>query len=293
MNGPACERRWRRGTANLRIKLHRPRSMSRRSCLKLRPGSIALKAWQRWCQKTRWARTTLCRFGTSMGRSQSAKVPEPSNAEELRRRLTIMRNALELVALRHTNRQELQGDYVKVFEDYKNYILGEYVRGLVAKDSEGGTVASPPWNLVLSYEHAVRKQAARLVNQDGQTWPTALKMAWRDATVKERNFTTPLALVAKRPAPPWKADMQQPNKQVKTQPKGKGKGKGKKGGGSGHCASHTPGGDMICYRYNSGEKCKASKCKYKHVCGIARLHEQDAPGRPERHPRIGCQLTRT
>ena len=96
----------------------------------------------------------------------AAKVPEPSNAEELRRRLNIMRNAMELVALRHTNRQELQGDYDKIFEDYKNYLLGEYVHGLVAKDSEGNTVASPPWSLVLSYEHAVRKHAMKLVNQE-------------------------------------------------------------------------------------------------------------------------------
>jgi hypothetical protein len=38
------------------------------------------------------------------------KVSEPSNAEELRRRLTIMRNAMVVVSLTHTNRTELQGE---------------------------------------------------------------------------------------------------------------------------------------------------------------------------------------
>ena len=58
-------------------------------------------------------------------RRGSSKVPDPTNAEELRRRLTIMRNALFLISVRHTNRAELQGDYDRVFEDYKSYLLGE------------------------------------------------------------------------------------------------------------------------------------------------------------------------
>ena len=53
-----------------------------------------------------------------------SKVQEPSIAEELRRRLTIMRNAMVVVSLRHTNRVELQGEYEKVIEDNKNYICG-------------------------------------------------------------------------------------------------------------------------------------------------------------------------
>eukprot|EP00435_Cladocopium_sp_Y103_P063578 s369_g25.t1 len=201
-----------------------------------------------------------------------AKVKEPANAEELRRRLTIMRNAMVVVSLRHTNRAELQGDYERTMEDYKNYILGEYVYGLVARDDEGNTIASPPWSLVLSYEHAVRKQAMKLINRESTAWVVALKAAWKDAIIKERHFTTPLALYAKRPAPPpWRAsEPAQPAKQQKGGKKGqdKGRGKGKQTSQGGHCASHTPQGDLVCYRFNSGEKCKAKKCKYKHVCGI-------------------------
>ena len=53
-------------------------------------------------------------------------MAEPANAEELRRRLTLM------VSLRHTNRPELQGDWSKSFEDLKDYLLGEFVCGLSA-----------------------------------------------------------------------------------------------------------------------------------------------------------------
>lgn len=210
-------------------------------------------------------------------RKGSSKVAEPANAEELRKRLTIMRNAYVLIALRHTNRPELQGNYDRVFEEYKTYLLGEYVYGLVAKDPDGNTIASPPWSLVLTYEAAIRKQAVKEVNQDRAPFPVALKSAWQNAIVKERNFTTPLALYAKRPPPPSpsvdygayasRASKQQKGAGNKGKAGGRGKGVGKSIQG-GHCASHTPEGKMICYRFNSGEKCKQKKCKFLHVCGI-------------------------
>ena len=70
---------------------------------------------------------------------------------------------------------------------------------------------------MLTYEHAVRKHAARLINQEGRNWTIALREASKDGTVKERNFTTPLALYAKRPTPPWRNQEQPPPPK---QPKG-------------------------------------------------------------------------
>lgn len=194
-------------------------------------------------------------------------VPEPGNPEALRRRLTIMQHAYQMVALRHTNRPELQGDYQKAFSDYKDYILGEYVYGLNSRDEEGRTISSPAWSLVLSYERAIRKEAAKRT-RDGTPYPTALRESWRDSTIKERNFVTPLALHAKRPAP-----APPPGDPYDKYRKGKGKGdkgKTKKGSpGLQGCASHTPEGHPVCFRFNTpGEKCKEKKCKFKHVCGI-------------------------
>ena len=200
-------------------------------------------------------------------RRGSTVVPEPANPEIMRRRLTIMQHAYQMVALRHTNRTELQGDYAKAFSDYKDYILGEYVYGLNSRDEEGRTVSSPPWSLVLAYERAIRKEAAKRT-REGTPFPTALRESWKDPTIKERNFVTPLALHAKRPAPaPPPAD---PYKYHKGKGKS-GKGKTKKGGVTTMqgCASHTPDGDPVCFRYNTpNEKCKEKKCRFKHLCGI-------------------------
>ena len=50
--------------------------------------------------------------------------------------------------------------------------------------------------------------------------------------------------------------------------KGDGKGKGKKAPKG--CSDRTPSGQQICFRFKAkGEKCKAKKCKFAHVCGHA------------------------
>ena len=190
-------------------------------------------------------------------RKASTKVPEPENAEELRRRLTIWKNAMVMISMKHSNRHELQGAWEDAVEQYKDYLLGDYVYGLSAKDAEGQTFASPPWKLVIAYERAIRKQAVKLTNTEGKPLTVALKTAWKDATVKERNFTTPLALYAKRPPPPWReqpaAKWRTPEKGEKGKEKGKSK-KGKGKGGNPHCATHTPDGELICFRYNTPER---------------------------------------
>eukprot|EP00435_Cladocopium_sp_Y103_P055789 s679_g18.t1 len=189
------------------------------------------------------------------------RVSEPGNPESLRVRLTVMKNALLMISLKHTGRPELQGDYTRTFEEYKDFLLGEHVWGLNARDAEGFTMSAPPFKLVLSYERAVRREAMRRVNQEGLPIPQALKQAWKDPTTKERHFTTPLALVAKRPAQPAAAVREPPLKKAKGDQKGgrgKGRGKGKQMQG---CASHNNEGQPICFRYNTpGEKCKEKKC---------------------------------
>ncbi|CAK9111088.1 unnamed protein product [Durusdinium trenchii] len=120
----------------------------------------------------------------------STKVQEPANAEELRKRLTVWKNAMVMISLEHSNRHELQGAWEETVEQYKDYLLGDYVYGLSAKDAEGQTFAAPPWKLVIAYEKAIRKQAVKITNTEGKPLTVALKTAWKDATVKERNFTT-------------------------------------------------------------------------------------------------------
>lgn len=202
-------------------------------------------------------------------RRGTSRVKEPENPESLRVRLTVMRNALMMISLKHTNRPELQGDFVRTFEEFKDYLLGEHVFGLHAKDADGLTVAAPSFKLVLSYERAIRKDAMKRVNQDGDTVTQAMKKAWTDPTVKERHFTTPLALLAKRPAaPPAHPWREPPPKKVRADGKGKQKGAGK-GRHLPGCATHNKDGVPICFRFNTpGERCKEKKCKFMHQCGI-------------------------
>jgi hypothetical protein len=49
---------------------------------------------------------------------------------------------------------------------------------MVAKSAEGYTVAAPPWALILSYEHAIRKKTAQILNDGGaMTFVEALKLS--------------------------------------------------------------------------------------------------------------------
>ena len=118
---------------------------------------------------------------------------------------------------------------------------------------------------MLSYEQAVRKWACKQMPQRAISFADSLREDWKEPAVRERHFTTPLALYAKRPPPPpanpWKG--------------GKGGGQdGKKGGGKTpgktgkpKGANRTPDGKPICFRFQSKAGCrKGAKCHFAHVC---------------------------
>ena len=160
-----------------------------------------------------------------------------------------------MIKLKHTGRAELADITADLFEKYKDYLLGDYVYGLRSADTAGSMI--PPWTLVLGYERAIRKFANKLVSQESYKFGEALKKAWKDATIKERHFISPLSLYGKRsvespPAPPRGAE-----KPGKGNKKG-----GKKGGAKGNKAqphmwqsgkgsSRTPDNKPICFRYNA------------------------------------------
>ena len=100
-----------------------------------------------------------------------------------------------MIKLKHPGSVELADVTFAVFERYKDYLLG----GLLLRPplKRGVDLSS-----IISYEHAIRKHAYKLMATDGRPFGEALAKAYKDATVKERNFTTPLALHAKRPPPP-------------------------------------------------------------------------------------------
>ena len=105
-------------------------------------------------------------------------------------------NALAMIKLKHPGRNELTDINADLIEKYKDYLLGDYVYGLRSAEAAGSMI--PPWTLVLGYEHAIRKFANKLVSQEGYKFGEALKKAWKDATIKERHFISPLSLYGKR-----------------------------------------------------------------------------------------------
>ena len=185
-------------------------------------------------------------------------VALPTGPEQLRRRLSVMQNALIMLALRHTNREEIQDITKELFDRYKDYILGDFVYGLSSTDLNGQQVQTPPWSLVLTYEQAIRKRAYQIMLTDKLKLGAALEQAWKCPVTKERYFITPLALYSKRSYP-----------QQDWNPKGKGKtgGKGTKGKGKGVTkgAAVSPDGQKICFRFNAG-KCTHKGCKFAHLC---------------------------
>ena len=54
----------------------------------------------------------------------------PTDAEELRLRLTVMQNALLMMQAKHPDRRELSDVSKEILEKYKEYLLGEFVLNL-------------------------------------------------------------------------------------------------------------------------------------------------------------------
>jgi hypothetical protein len=221
-------------------------------------------------------------------KKSTGTVEAPANPEELRRRIALSFTALMFLALRHTNREFLQSVTPQLAHRYCEYLLGEHVWCMVAKDASGQTISAPHFALVLSYEMAIRKKAYRWMADGEGSFAECLEKAWKDSTVKERNFTTPMAMSAASGThvevvygSPMK-EKDQAGRGNKGTGKGKGKGrgkaskvkgsgkrdKGKKGGSAGSkCASHTPDGEAICYGYNNEKVRCGKKCWFLHVCG--------------------------
>ena len=204
-------------------------------------------------------------------------VALPRDPEELRERINLLGWAWAFVASSQPNCAYVQGGTPQLWGEYLDYLLGNYCYKLYARDAYGAMSATPPWNLVLSYELAIRREMVDLMVQ-GTPITEALKKAWKDPVIKERNFTTPLAITsASRRGEGGEGHKRNQKRQYEDafQPNGKGKGKQKKKGkakgkakGQDDCQAQTPDGKKICFRFNDqGRGCAAPKCQFLHVCG--------------------------
>ena len=209
-------------------------------------------------------------------RRGTSEVALPSTPEELRSRLIVWGVGLQMIALKHSNLVYLQGLTPQDVQDYLSYLLGEHVYGLTGKSSRGETVSAPSWPQLLIYESQIRKCMYGLMVDDGISAPEALKSAYRDPVVKERHFTTPIALSATSKQP---FDSYGGGQGLRQKSGGKGRGKGRKGGGPyGKTGKGGKGGNKQksgggkpkfgeCFPFNNHwERCTRKNCPFPHIC---------------------------
>ena len=217
------------------------------------------------------------REGTIRVRRGANTIPLPRNSEELRLRVKTVGVTFYLAMMRHGNRPYLSDCAPGIWLEHLDYILGEDVMQLEARGADDKPLHRPDWNLVLSYEHQVRKRMTRLGAYENCSIGKGLLLARQDMEIKSRFFTTPLSFAAvaaqqdnrrgSSSADKGRSDSSRPGPYSGRAARKKG-GKGRPGkqGPSKDWHSETPDGRKICFAWNNrDEKCRGG-CGFVHVC---------------------------
>jgi hypothetical protein len=221
------------------------------------------------------------------------EIPMPSSSEDLRRRIQTLAITFYLAKVRHPNRAFLADAEPDVWLPHVEYMLNEEVAGLEARGADGRLLHKADWNLVLSFEYQIRREAVRLILYEQITLGAALERARKDMQLKERYFTTPLGFSALASLQHFSALSLGPSSAASTAAsasdsptkwkrvrkpwtekvlKGKGKGKGKersKGKRKGkEMARETPDGRKLCFAFNSAAEGCSGSCGFVHACRL-------------------------
>ena len=235
--------------------------------------------------------------GTLKIKKGYGECQKPRGPEEFRKRMSVVANSYLMAQLKYPQKASLRDLQPQHFLKYLDLMLGDHVLGLKARDKDGAVIASPDFDLMLSYDFQIRRQMVKLINE-GATMVEALKEAMTDTTIKERYFLTPNVYsqvssnsgtsrgdYTRSRSPPrtwsqWPAEQyEQPKAKGKSK---KGRGKGKKGK---QMHDRTPDGRQICWKWNNPrERCRF-QCGRLHVCqlcfGPHPAHACDGSGKPK------------
>lgn len=224
------------------------------------------------------------------------ECPKPRNPEEFRRRMAVVAHSYLLAQLKFPQKAALRDLLPSHWLRYLDLMLGEHVLGLKAKGKDGETVATPEFDLVLSYDFQIRRHMVKMVNE-GRLMHEALRESMLDTTIKERYFLTPnvysQVAVSHSRQDHWRSrsppmERSWGSERSRDMEKGKGKsrkgGKGK-GGKKGKYHDRTPDGRQICWKWNNPrERCRFA-CGRLHVCQICfgphPSHACDGSGKPK------------
>ena len=132
------------------------------------------------------------------------ECPKPRTPEEFRRRMAVVSHSYLLAQLKFPQKAILRDLQPMHFLKYLDLMLGEHVLGLKAKNKDGQTVASPDFDLVLSYDFQIRRAMVKLANE-GRLLHEAQREAMLDTTIKDPNVYSQVAVSHTRPEPPWRS----------------------------------------------------------------------------------------
>ena len=215
----------------------------------------------------------------------------PRGTEELRAILRVEGNTWCYLAAKYRNNPMLHGLTPDDWLKYTNFLLGDkcYLLKIPGPASSAGNSEMvslrPPWNVMLSYEFELRKEAVKRAFRRSRPLRECLEEVCADAQLKEQYFTSPIALQGKSGRaedassnnnrnwrrPEFPTNNGPPNKWHKGTGKKGGKGKSKqrqggKGGSEHSMVSFTDDNRQICFAYNA-QGCKGS-CGRVHVCRV-------------------------
>ena len=262
--------------------------------------------------KTMGIQTTVDHSGAVRIVRSKQKGSLPQGTEELRTILKVEGNTWCFLSAKFRNREILRNMRPSCWEEYTNFLLGERCYLMKIHGGKGGADAAPlrpPWHILLSFEFELRKEAIKRAVKDNTPICETLLAVCKDPELKERFFTSPIALQPQALEPGflkrawsgnglgkgngWPSDVPF-NKwgrkgKEKGNPKGfKGffdfKGNGKKGKGKTKQTDHqrsanslidrTPDGREVCFAFNA-QGCDGS-CGRVHICRVRGCGEAHA-----------------
>ena len=208
-------------------------------------------------------------------RRSKIETSAPTDLEGLRGKIVLMANHFIFAKLRYSHRTSLASVTPFTFLDYLGYLTGKHVAQMETQTTDGVTLHRPSLKLIMNYDYQMRKEVIEQMNE-GTSMEEALQSIVKSSDVRERHFSTPLAVSSAAQSLEklrgaqedkfWKRGGPYPPINPKGKGKSKHKGKGKYKGEFLH--STTPDGRQLCFAWNNkAEGCKG-ECNRVHACRI-------------------------
>ena len=220
------------------------------------------------------------RDGTIKVRKAVKTVSLPGTSERLRLRIRILGITYQLARYKHASRPWLATATKDLWYQHSDFLLGDEVAGMQIQSGDKTSSYTPPFAIVLEFEHQLRKAMCRKIMYEGRDIQTALQECWRDPHLKERYFVTPTALsicipsqMSPRAPPAATPSGQKRANSASAHPGGskgrkKGKGKGKGINLPANYHRNTPDGRRLCFKYNTANISCSGSCNYVHACQV-------------------------